>query len=85
MLVGLPDSREGQVKYRDKTAQFQRALKGNFYCLSLNGKNTPHFTILTPKPFLILELSQKTPKTMFLNNFFNISSILNLSLPLILG
>ena len=38
----MPDFREGQVENRDKTgnAQFSRALKGNFYCLSLNGKNT---------------------------------------------
>ena len=24
---------------------------GDFYCLSLNGKKTPHFTILTPNAF----------------------------------
>ena len=43
MGVGLPDFREGQVENRDKigNAQFPRALKGNLYCLSLNGKNTP--------------------------------------------
>ena len=49
--MDLPDVREGQVENRDKTgknAQFARALKENFYCLSLNDKNTPHFTILTP-------------------------------------
>ena len=34
---------------------------------------------------LTLELSQKTGKTMFLNKFSNIPSILNLSLPLFLG
>ena len=45
MKVDLPDFREGQMENRDKTgnAQFFRALKDNFYCLSLNGKNTPHF------------------------------------------
>ena len=51
MGVGLPYSREGQVEKEGqnwKNAKFPRALKGNFYCLSLNGKNTPHFTILTP-------------------------------------
>ena len=40
----MPDFREGQVVKRDKTgknAQFSRALKGNFYHLSLNGKNSP--------------------------------------------
>ena len=31
-----------------KNAQFLRPLKGNFYHLSLNGKNTAHVTILTP-------------------------------------
>ena len=30
-----------------ENAQFPRALKGNFYRLSLNGKNILHFTILT--------------------------------------
>ena len=43
MGVGLPDFRKVHVKNSDKTgnASFPRALKGNFYCLSLNGKNTP--------------------------------------------
>ena len=45
MGVGLPDFREGQ---NWKNAQFPRALKGNFYCLSLNDQNVPYFTILTP-------------------------------------
>ena len=51
-----------------------RALKGKSYRLSLNGKNTPHFTILTPNTSLSLELSHKTPKTTFLNKFLNIPS-----------
>ena len=47
--VGLPDFREGQVENTKlENAQFPRVLRCNFYCLSLNGKNTPHFTILTP-------------------------------------
>ena len=50
MGVGLQDFKEGQVKKGTKleNAQFPRALKGNFYHLSLNGENTSHFTILTP-------------------------------------
>ena len=51
MRVGLPDFREGQVEKigtKLENAQFPRALKGNFYSLSLNDKNIPHFTILTP-------------------------------------
>ena len=51
MGVGLPDFREGQVEKQGQNwenAQFPRALKGNFYSLSLNGKDIPHFTILTP-------------------------------------
>ena len=55
MGVGLPDFREGQVEKQGqnwKNAQFLSVLKGNFYCLSLNGKNSSHFTILTPNaPF----------------------------------
>ena len=50
MGVDLPDFREGQLEkwgQNLKNAQFPRALKGNFYHLSLNGKNIPHFTILT--------------------------------------
>ena len=42
----------GRDKWKIRTnlenAQFPRALKRNFYCLSLNSKNSPHFTILTP-------------------------------------
>ena len=44
MGVSQPDFREGQVeKYGQnwKNAQFPKALKGNFYCSSLNDKNTP--------------------------------------------
>ena len=50
MGVGLPDVRVGQVENRDKTGKFSvsQGFKGEFYCLSLNGMNTPHFTILTP-------------------------------------
>ena len=36
-------------KNRDKTLKnAQETLKANFYCLSLSGKSTPHFAILTP-------------------------------------
>ena len=47
----MPDSREGQVEKSEqnwKNVQFSRALKGNFYHLSFNGKNAPLSTILTP-------------------------------------
>ena len=40
----MPNFREGKVEIKGqdwKNAQFPRALKGNFYFLSLNGKNTP--------------------------------------------
>ena len=40
---------------------------------------------LPQMPSLTLELSQKAKKTMFLNKFLNIPSILNLSLPLFLS
>ena len=52
MGMGLPDFREGKVEIGTKleNAQFPRGLKGNFYCLSMNGRNIPHFTILTPNP-----------------------------------
>ena len=71
MGVGLPDFREGQVEKQGQNwenAQFPRALKGNFYSLSLNGKNIPHFTILTPN--LLFELSQKTPKNYVCEQIF---------------
>ena len=38
----------GKIGTKLENAQFPKALKGNFYCLSLNGKSIPHFTILTP-------------------------------------
>ena len=89
MTMGLLDFREGKVEnwgQNWKNAQFPRSLKGNFYCLSLNGKNTPISPFLPQIPSLTLELNQKTnKKTLFLNKFLNIPSILNLSLPLFLG
>ena len=45
-----------------ENTQFSRDLKGNFYHLSLNGKNTPHSTILTKIPYLTLKLSQENSK-----------------------
>ena len=48
--MSMPDFRKGQVENSGenwKNAQFPRVLKGDFYHLSLNGKNTPHFTILS--------------------------------------
>ena len=44
MGLGLPDFKEGQVEKigtQLENTKFPRALKGNFYHLSLNGKNTP--------------------------------------------
>ena len=60
-------------------------MKGNFCFLSLNGKNTPILPFWPQILSLILEFTQKTQKTMFLNKFCNISSILNLVLPLFRG
>ena len=50
MRVDVPDFKEGKVKNRDTTGKMliSQGLKGNFYHLSLNCKNTAHFTILTP-------------------------------------
>ena len=52
MGVGMPDFRKGQVENRDKTGKCSssQGFEGNFYCLSLNAKNTPNFTIVTPNP-----------------------------------
>ena len=89
MGVGLPDFREGQVEKQGQNwenAQFPRDLKGNFYSLSLDGKNIPHFTILTPNLLFDSRTEpENSKKTMFVNKFLNISSILNLSLPLFPG
>ena len=63
-------------------------LKGNFYCLSMIGKNTPILLFWHQMPSLTPELSQKkkqTPKYYVFEQILNISSILNLSLPLFLG
>ena len=51
MGVGPSEFREGKVENSQKNcknAEFPRALKGKFYRSFLNGKNIPHFTILTP-------------------------------------
>ena len=88
MGVGLPDFRERQAEkwgQNWENVQFPRNLKMNFYCLSLNGKNTPHFTILTPIPSLTLELSQKTPKNYVFKQIFNHSLNFEPSPPLISG
>ena len=50
MGVDLPDFRERQVENRDKTGKcltFQ-GFDREFLLFVLNGKNAPHFTILTP-------------------------------------
>ena len=82
MGVGLPYFRERQLENRDKleNAQFSRALKGNFYCLSLNGKNTHILPFWPQMPSLTLELRQKTPKSYVFEEILNIPSSLNLSL-----
>ena len=49
---------------------FREALKGNFYHLSLNGKNTPHFTILTPNTLSDFKIKlENSKKQIFLTNF----------------
>ena len=55
-------------------------VKGNFYQLSLNGKNTPHFTIMTPNTLFDSRIEPETQKIMFFKKFLNIHSILSLSL-----
>ena len=73
MGVGLPDFREGQVEKQGQNwenAQFPRALKGNFYSLSLNGKNIPILPFLPQISSLTLELSQETPKTYVCEQIF---------------
>ena len=66
MEANLPDFRKGQVEKIEtklEKCSVPRALKGNFYCLSFNGKNIPHFTILTPNalfdPRIVPENSKK--------------------------
>ena len=68
-----------------ENAQFPRALKGNFYCLSLNGKNTPILPFLPQMPSLILELSQKTPKNYVFEQIFKHSFNFESLPPLISG
>ena len=73
MGVGLPDFREGPVKkIRTKleNGQFPMALKGNFYCLSLNGKNTPRFTILTPNALLDSRIEPENSKNYIFKQIF---------------
>ena len=67
MGVSLPDCREGQVEKLEqnwKNPQFPRAIKGNFYCLSLNGKNTLHFTILNPNTLFDSRIEPESFKKM---------------------
>ena len=66
MGVDMSDFREGQVENRDKTgnAQFPRALKGNFYRLSLNGKNTLNFTILTSNTLSDFKIEPENSKNL---------------------
>ena len=60
----------GKIGTKLKNAQFPMALKGNFYCVSLNGKNTPVLPFCPQIPSLTLELSQKIEKkAMFFNKF----------------
>ena len=59
-----------------------QGFEGEFLLFVLNGKNTPILSFWPQMLSLTLEFSQKT---MFLNKFLNIPSILNLSLPLFLG
>ena len=51
-----------------ENAQFPWALKGNFYDLSFNGKNTLYFTILTPITLSVFKIEPENSKR-FLNKF----------------
>ena len=86
MGVGLPYFRGNKWKDEDKTGKcpiYQG--KGNFHYLSLNRKNTPYFTILTQNPLFDSQIEPENSKNYVFEQLFNISSILNLSLPLFLG
>ena len=53
MGAGLLDFKEGQVeKIRTKLEKcsISQGFEGEFLLLFLNGRNTPHFTIMTPNP-----------------------------------
>ena len=68
MGVVLPDFREGQVEKMGtnwENAQFPRALKENFYYLSMNGKNTLHFTILTPNALFDSRIERENSKKLY--------------------
>ena len=57
---------------RDKTGKcsISQALKANFYCLSLNGKNTPHFTILTPNALFDSRIEPENLKKLCFEQIF---------------
>ena len=68
MGSGVPDFREAQMENSAKTGkipQFLKALKDDFYHLSLNGKNDPHFTILTQNAFSDLKHNPENSKKYF--------------------
>ena len=73
MWVDVPDLRRDKWKNRAKTgkiAQFLRPLKGDFYHLSLNGKNNSRVTSLTQTTLSELRIKPvNSKKTMFLKTF----------------
>ena len=67
MGVSVLDLWDGQVKIglKQENAQFSRTSKGNFSNLSPNGKNIPHFTILTQNTPSSLKIEPETEKKCF--------------------
>ena len=68
-----------------ENSQFPKAFKGEFYCLSLNGKNTPHFTILTSNAPFDSRIEPETPKRYVFEQFFKHSLNFEPLPPLISG
>ena len=65
MGVGLSDFKKGQVEkcgQNWENAQFPSALNENFNHLSLNGKNTPYFTILNPNTLSDFKIEPENPR-----------------------
>ena len=67
MGVGVPD---GKIGTKLEKRLLPQGFETNFYHLSLNGKNTTHFTILIPNTLSDFKIEpENSKKTMFLNKF----------------